>query len=618
MPEMPHWPACLRGLTTFLAALALACPGHAAEPAPRPQAYHNPLPVRLASGELAQNCADPAVLRDPRAAVPTWYLYCTSDPVSKVERDPEGKDGGWHFRMIPIYRSTDLVHWNFVADAFLDRPAGLAAPTSGLWAPEPEYLNGRYYLYFTVTDVVDAHSPEPGCGKDSAIGVATSESPTGPWQASTTPVVMPRRAGPGCDFHWTFDPKVVESDGRKYLYYGSYGGGIFVQPLRADGMAAEGKPVRVGPTGRYEGAEVVRHDGWWYLFASATDCCNGPLTGYAVYVGRARTPEGPFLDRLGNDMALGRAGGTPLLMQNGNRWVGVGHNTVFPDAAGQWWTIYHGIDVNEPFFSAKDKLTRRLALLDRIDWRDGWPVAGNGRAPTDEAMAAPAVVPAEPDAHPPARPLAKERAPRLRALWQDTFRGTHLAPRWTWLRPRPRDAWTTGAGGLRLSTEAADLYVDTNTAGVLQTALPDGDYRVEVRLRLDAPTDCCATAVQAGIVVMRDDDNYVKLVEMAREGLRQVEFAKEVAPVAPDYPRYGNTLAGTPGATTWLRLDVHRGRPDGGEVYRAWSSQDGRTWVGGATWTHTLGPQARLGLVAMGGAGQHATFEAVAVSRLLP
>jgi arabinan endo-1,5-alpha-L-arabinosidase len=616
MPGKPRSP--FRYLPAAL--LALAADVHA-DAAPHPRVYRNPLPVRLANGEPAQNCADPAVLRDPRAATPTWYLYCTSDPVSKNERDPAGKDGGWHFRMIPIYRSADLVHWDFVADAFLDRPAGLAAPTSGLWAPEPAYLDGRYYLYFTVTDVADAHSPEPGCGNDSAIGVAISESPAGPWRAATTPVVMPRRAGPGCNFHWTYDPKVVVADGRKYLYYGSYGGGVYVQPLRADGMATEGKPVQVGPPGRYEGAEVVRHGAWWYLFASATDCCNGPLTGYGVYVGRARAPEGPFLDRLGNDMARSRAGGTPVLLQNGNRWIGVGHNTVFPDAAGQWWTIYHGIDVNEPFFSAKDKLTRRLPLLDRIDWIDGWPVAGNGRAPTDEAMPAPVVAAPGPDVaagvaedHPLARDVAAAHAPRTHPAWQDTFRGPRLDARWHWLRPRPRDAWRTGADGLRLATEAGDLYVDKNSASVLQTALPAGDVRIEVQLRLDAPADCCATAVQAGLVVMRDDDNYVKLVEMARDGLRQVEFAKELAPVEAYYPRYGNTLAGTPGATTWLRLDVRRRADD--EVYRAWSSQDGRTWVGGAVWVHRLGPDARLGLVAMGGEGRRATFVKVAVSRL--
>lgn len=607
---MPHIRSLSAQLLTLLLALPLLA---AADSAPATRAYHNPLTVRLASGEPAQNCADPAVLRDPRAKAPTWYMYCTSDPVSKRERDPQGKDGGWHFRMIPIYRSTDLVHWDFVADAFSDRPAGLAAPTSGLWAPEPEYLNGRYYLYFTVTDVVDAHSPEKGCGNDSAIGVATADSPTGPWKASTTPVVMPRRAGPGCNFHWTFDPKVIEDGGRKYLYYGSYGGGIFVTRLSDDGLRAEGQATLVGAPGRYEGAEVKRHDGWWYLFASSTDCCNGPLTGYAVFTGRARTPEGPFLDRYGNDMAKGRAGGTPLLLQNGNRWVGVGHNTVFTDAAGQWWTIYHGIDVNEPFFSAKDKLTRRLALLDRIDWIGGWPVAGGGLAPSDQAMAAPIVLEgARAESH----PLAVQAAPRVRPLWQDRFRGKTLNPRWHWLRPRADGGWSLGAKGLTMATQDADLYVDRNTASVLQAALPDGDYRVEAEIRLDAPEDCCATAVQAGFVVMRDDDNYVKLVEMAREGLRQVEFAKEVAPVEQYQPRYGNTLAGTPGSTTWLRLDVHR--TGGQERYMAYSSQDGRSWVGGGTWTHRLGKGARLGLVAMGGAGRHATFVRVAVGRLSP
>ena len=91
-------------LAAGLAASGLA----AAAPAAPAATYQNPLPVRLANGDLAQNCADPAVLRDPRAAVPTWYLYCTSDPVSKTERPAEGETGPWHFHMIAIYRSTDL------------------------------------------------------------------------------------------------------------------------------------------------------------------------------------------------------------------------------------------------------------------------------------------------------------------------------------------------------------------------------------------------------------------------------------------------------------------------------------------------------------------------------
>ncbi|TWI41844.1 arabinan endo-1,5-alpha-L-arabinosidase [Pseudoduganella flava] len=597
--------ACL-----FLAA-AVFCA--AAAQAQSTSTYRNPLPVRLPGGAPAQNCADPAVLRDPRAATPTWYLYCTTDPVSHAEREP-GEQGGWKFRLMPIYRSQDLVHWDYVADAFADRPPP-AAPKAGLWAPEPHYHDGRYWLYYTITDVVDVASPEPGCDNDSAIGVAVADSPAGPWRASPKPVVPPRRvdgATSGCKFDWTFDPDVVtDTDGTRYLYYGSYGGGIFVQRLAADGLSVEGEPRQVGTSWRYEGAEVVRHDGMWYLFASATDCCAGPLTGYALHVGRAVSPLGPFLDRHGEDMAAVRAGGTPVLPQNGNRWTGPGHNTVFQDAAGQWWTMYHAIDLNEPFFAPG--LTRRVALLDRVDWVGGWPIVAGGGGPSDELLPAPAAT-ADAPARPPVR--VHGSGADLHLLWRDDF-AKPPAPPWRWIRDP--GTWQAGARGLAWSTQPGDLHVDTNSAPLLARPLPAGDVRIETRVRLDAPDDCCASNAQAGLVALGDDDNYVKLVVLAGRGLHQVEFAKEQKPVPAGYPRYGNTVAGTPAGAdgwTWLRLDVRRA--GGLERWTAWSSQDGRDWVGGGTWTHQLGAGARLALAAMGGGGRAATFGPVTVSRLGP
>jgi arabinan endo-1,5-alpha-L-arabinosidase len=568
--------------------------------------YHNPLPVKLPNGEPVQNCADPAVLRDPRAAQPTWYLYCTTDPVSRNEKEGEG----YRFRFLPVYRSTDLVHWTWVNDSFADRPTP-AAPKSWLWAPEPQYHGGRYWLYYTITDTADAHSPEPGCDADSSIGVASSASPAGPWQASGKPVVGPRRAGPGCKFDWTFDPDVVVEDaGTRWLYYGSYGGGLFVQRLSADGLSVEGEARRVGTSGRYEGAEVVRHDGWYYLFASATDCCAGPVTGYALYVGRALAPQGPFLDRQGNDMAAARAGGTPVLPQNGNRWTGPGHNTVFQDVAGQWWTIYHAVDADDPYFSPG--LTRRPALLDRIDWTGGWPVVAEGQGPSAKPLPAPAITA---DARRPPPRFAGTGAD-VRLLWREDFQVPPAAP-WRWVRPP--GAWRTGSEGLAWSTQPGDLYVDTNTAPLLVHPLPPGDVRIEARVRLDAPDDCCTPHVQAGLVVMKDDDNYVKLSVLADTGLHQVEFGREAKPVPEGHPRYGNTVAGTPAARdgwTWLRLDVRRDAA-GGERWTAWSSQDGRDWVGGGTWNHRLGPAARIGLAAMGGGGRAVVFGPVTASALL-
>lgn len=600
-----------RVLPGWAGALLLAAAGAAAQPATQSATYANPLPLRLADGSLAESCADPSLLRDRTSSPTVWYMYCTMDPVSRKER--EGK--GWKFRMMPVYRSVDLVNWYFVRDSFEQRPLGLAGPKSGLWAPEPVYQNGSYYLYFTVTDVADRHSPEQGCESDSGIAVATSASPAGPWRPAERLVVPPRRAGAGCNFHWTFDPDVVEDEqGDRFLYYGSYGGGLFVQRLSQDGLRVEGDPVRIGAANRYEGAEVVKAGKYWYLFASSTDCCRGPLTGYALFVGRATSPEGPFLDREGNDMAAARVGGTPVLAQNGNRWVGAGHNTVFQDAAGQWWTFYHAVDRNHGYFSVEDKLTRRPLLLDRIDWVDGWPVINGGEGPSDTPQRAPSIVAGQAGAAP-AAPAAAPM-PATTPLWTERFDGARLDARWSWIRPQAAGSWSTGHPGLRMATRQTDLHVDTNTAAVLATALPEGDLRIVARIRLDAPLECCAKPVQAGLVVMRDDDNYVKLVELAHDGLRQVEFGKELAPVERGFPRYGNTVAGTPGEWTWLRIEVRRSGAE--EGYTAWSMAEGGNWVGGSTWTHRLGSKARLGLVAMGGAGHNVTFGEVRVERLPP
>ena len=70
---------------------------------------------------------------------------------------------------------------------------------------------------------------------------------------------------------------------------------------------------------------------------------------------------------------------------------------------------------------------------------------------------------------------------------------------------------------------------------------------------------------------------------------------------------------GTPGNDTYLRI-VRRSWK-GLELYTAYTSQDGIHWVHGGTWDHQLGPDARLGLVAMGGMGFTAEFAYVLISR---
>ena len=80
------------------------------------------------------------------------------------------------------------------------------------------------------------------------------------------------------------------------------------------------------------------------------------------------------------------------------------------------------------------------------------------------------------------------------------------------------------------------------------------------------------------------------------------------------YPRYGNTVVGPPGLTTWLIIVKKMQGSE--ELYTAYSSRDGVHWVHGGSWTHNLGAAARIGLISMGGSGFAANFDYVHVYTL--
>lgn len=604
--------------------------------------YRNPLNVRIPGDGRVESCADPSTFR---AEDGYWYTYCTSDPLNDEDRTASG---GFNFRLIPQLRSRDLVNWTYVGDAFTSRPA-YATPDAGIWAPEIEYyperpINERYHLYYVVTNTTFA-------GGGSAIGVATSGSPTGPWTHRATPVVEPHPADccPGSR-RWVFDPEVFRTNGPDYIYFGSYFGGISVRELSEDGFTTSpSTQSNVAVANKFEGPEVIYKDGYYYLFLSATDCCRGPLTGYSVFVGRADNPRGPFLDREGVDLndnegpneadpTDGRVGGTPVITPNGNRWVGPGHNTVFMDFDGQWWTIYHAIDQREPYFeggvnifgggcgpedspAVPDRcgdLNKRPMLLDPIDWRDGWPVLNGGRGPSDNPQQAPAAQPGEKTNYK-AKFVRQDQPGRLIEALSDEFNG-ELGSQWQWIRQPSADTYGVNSDGLRFNTQRADLFVTNNSASVLTEPAPNGNFMVETRVRLDVPPEgCCFNYAQAGLVIYGDDDNFIKLTHVSIFNTRQTEFAKEIAPVPAGYPRYGNTVVGPPNEWTYLRIVA---RQQGGQdEYTAYTSRDGTNWVRGGTWTHKLGKNVRIGLVSMGQEANDqrlftATFDYVRVYKL--
>ena len=319
-----------------------------------------------------------------------WYAFGTSDPILP----------GGAFPQIPILRSTDLTHWDLIGQVFPGaRPSWIAAD-AGLWAPDVRFIRGRYVLYYVATDTVALAGTT-----DSAIGVATAPTPAGPWTDSGGPLVAPR-PGNG-SYLGTIDPAgFTDTRGRNWLYWSSFNGGGFVTRLSADGRHTVGSPKQILIDNRYEGIYVVSHAGWYYAFASSTNCCAGPVTGYTVFAGRSRQPDGPFVDRDGVSLDTSRVGGTQVIAPSGNGWIGTGHNAVVTDDAGQDWFVYHAIPRADPYLAPG--ISRRPMLIDRLDWIGGWPTVRAGLGASD----------------------TPQQSPVTAGLLEDTFTSATLASRW--------------------------------------------------------------------------------------------------------------------------------------------------------------------------------------------
>lgn len=598
-------------LIAALAVVASATPAFAApEPDPSVATYSNPLNLQLPNGVSAEQCADPDVIRSETPGDDAWYLFCTRDALVTGETDESGEP---RFYSIPSYRSTNLVDWEFQGEALNTRPAWIG--NGDMWAPDVVFLNGSYHLYYTATNTAANPDTNPD-NKRSAIGVATSPSLAGPWTDSGAPVIEPQAppadpASPSA--RWTFDPEVLVDGDTAYIYYGSYFGGISVRTLSDDGLTSDpASQTEIAISNRYEGVNIVKRDGWYYLLASATNCCNGPLTAYSVFAGRSQSPTGPFLDRTGTSLLDGRVGGTPVLHQNGNRWIGTGHNSVVTDLSGQQWIFYHAVDRTDPWF-LDGSYTKRPVLMDPLDWVDGWPVTRGGEGPSDSPQPAPVTQPEQSAGYTPVQADVPQPGAAIPAL-SDEFDGTGLGEQWSWIREPDAAGYTVADGRFSWKTQQTDLNLGENPAGIVTEAAPEGDYVVDTKLSLDVPEEgCCQNFVQGGLLAYTDDGHYIKLGVTSIWETRQTEFGKRSE---PGNPAYGNTVGGPVGEETFLRLV--REHSDTENLYTAFTSLDGLSWDEAGTWTTPLEEAVapRIALFSMAGAGFTTSFDYVRVFEL--
>jgi hypothetical protein len=175
-----------------------------------------------------------------------------------------------------------------------------------------------------------------------------------------------------------------------------------------------------------------------------------------------------------------------------------------------------------------------------------------------------------------------------------------LGPEWSWVR---EPAAEVAAGELVFPVQPGDLARDTDSASVLLRRPPAGDWVVETKLTLGSGAAFEKRFPQAGLIVYRHDDDYLRLGVRDHGRLRTTEYGKEsVQPLGPNLGSVLNVAAA--GQTTWMRIARSTDRATGEGRYRAGISRDGRSWVWGMTYTLPADAEAggtRIGLFAHGG-----------------
>ena len=283
------------------------------------------------------SAADPTVIRTEDG----FYLYATQT------------DKYW----VPIYFSKDLVNWEFKRTAFRNATKPQIPGGGAFWAPEIRHINGKYVLYFSWA--------KWGDGDASYTAVATSDSPLGDF-VNSKELLTKEDFGSNC-----IDQFYYEEDNKKYMFVGSFNG-IYVTELTDDGLSVKrnenGTPtLKKQVCGKaFEGTNIYKKNGYYYLFASINNCCDGERSRYKVVVGRSQDLLGPYLDKSGKDMI--NNAWELVLEGDGQKFFGPGHNSIIvQDDAGTDWMIYHS------YVKENGEVGGRLGMLDRVLWtEDGW------------------------------------------------------------------------------------------------------------------------------------------------------------------------------------------------------------------------------------------------------
>jgi arabinan endo-1,5-alpha-L-arabinosidase len=258
--------------------------------------------------------------------------------------------------------SKDMINWTSAGSVF-DRDAKFSWWNNdipgkvGLWAPDIHYANGKYHLYYSVSAWMNFNS---------SVGYATNvtldrNNPNYKW-VDEGKVVDFRNGGDSVN---VIDPNFfADKDGKEYLAYGSYKGGLRLLELNPKtGKPFTDKPeLTILTTKLGEGTFIIKGPEYYYIFASRGKCCAGLQSTYQIVVGRAKTIKGPYLTKEGkkwtdNDYTVFLAGDYDE--------PGRGHNGFFAQG-DTTYLVYHAYTRT---FEGQSLLNIKPLYMDK----DGWP-----------------------------------------------------------------------------------------------------------------------------------------------------------------------------------------------------------------------------------------------------
>jgi beta-xylosidase len=303
------------------------------------QTYTNPV--------IAGDFPDPSVIRVGE----DYYATATT--------------GGWS-PFFSIAHSRDLVNWKIVGSVFPKKPTWAKGD---FWAPEIAEDEGKFYIFYTARR-------DDGKGKKGTlcVAVAVAEKPDG---------VYADKGALVCQEMGSIDAFFIRDENNKPFLVWKEDGNDRQQPtwLYAQGLDESltklvGKPKKLfrnegsgWENHVIEGADIVRKNGWFYMFYSGNACC-GRSCNYALGVARSKTLLGKWEKNPAN----------PILAAN-EVWQCPGHGTIVKTPDGADFLLYHAYRKRSDAFNIG-----REALLDKVEWtKDGWATINGGRGASNTA-----------------------------------------------------------------------------------------------------------------------------------------------------------------------------------------------------------------------------------------